>query len=59
MITWAHGTVGHRRRVRAVAASACQASYDSPLLNAWLKAGYAVVRTDYEGLGTPGARTRT
>ena len=31
-----------------------QANYDSPLLNRWLKAGYAVVRTDYEGLGTPG-----
>jgi dienelactone hydrolase len=24
------------------------------LLSRWLKAGYAVVRTDYEGLGTPG-----
>ena len=28
--------------------------YDHALLNRWLKAGYAVVRTDYEGLGTPG-----
>jgi pimeloyl-ACP methyl ester carboxylesterase len=28
--------------------------YEEPLLNRWLKAGYAVVRTDYEGLGTPG-----
>src|SRR3954447_23525050 len=53
VITWAHGTVG--------IADACapsrigtQANYDSPLLNEWLKAGYAVVRTDYEGLGTPG-----
>ena len=53
VITWAHGTVG--------IADACapskigtQANYDSPLLNSWLKAGYAVVRTDYEGLGTPG-----
>jgi pimeloyl-ACP methyl ester carboxylesterase len=53
VITWAHGTVG--------IADACapsrigtQANYDSPLLNRWLKAGYAVVRTDYEGLGTPG-----
>jgi pimeloyl-ACP methyl ester carboxylesterase len=53
VITWAHGTVG--------IADACapslvgtQSSYDSPLLNRWLKAGYAVVRTDYEGLGTPG-----
>src|SRR3954465_10856018 len=53
VITWAHGTVG--------IADACapsrigtQKNYDSPLLNSWLKAGYAVVRTDYEGLGTPG-----
>jgi acetyl esterase/lipase len=53
VISWAHGTIG--------IADACapsrigmQASYDSPLLNRWLKAGYAVVRTDYEGLGTPG-----
>lgn len=53
VITWAHGTVG--------IADACapsiigtQQNYDSPLLNRWLKAGYAVVRTDYEGLGTPG-----
>src|SRR3954452_2705535 len=29
-------------------------SYIDPLLNRWLKAGYAVVRTDYQGLGTPG-----
>jgi dienelactone hydrolase len=29
-------------------------SYIYPLLNRWLKAGYVVVRTDYQGLGTPG-----
>ena len=29
-------------------------AYIYPLLNSWLKAGYAVVRTDYQGLGTPG-----
>jgi pimeloyl-ACP methyl ester carboxylesterase len=29
-------------------------SYVYPLLNRWLKAGYVVVRTDYQGLGTPG-----
>src|SRR5262249_34414057 len=28
--------------------------YIDPDLNAWLAAGYAVVRTDYQGLGTPG-----
>src|SRR3954454_7475389 len=30
-------------------------AYAYPLLQRWLKSGYAVVRTDYEGLGTPGA----
>ena len=30
-------------------------SYVYPLLNRWLKAGYAVVRTDYQGLGSAGA----
>jgi pimeloyl-ACP methyl ester carboxylesterase len=29
-------------------------TYAYPLLNRWLKAGYAVVRTDYQGLGTGG-----
>jgi pimeloyl-ACP methyl ester carboxylesterase len=29
-------------------------SYAYPLLNRWLKAGYVVVRTDYQGLGTAG-----
>ncbi|MEO8690175.1 MAG: alpha/beta hydrolase [Solirubrobacteraceae bacterium] len=59
VITWAHGTTG--------IADACAPSRDSgsnpahtlinyayPLLQRWLKAGYAVVRTDFEGLGTPG-----
>jgi acetyl esterase/lipase len=59
VITWAHGTTG--------IADSCAPSRDSaanpahtlinyayPLLQRWLKAGYAVVRTDYEGLGTPG-----
>ena len=59
VITWGHGTTG--------IADSCAPSRDSgsnpahslisyayPLLQRWLKAGYAVVRTDYEGLGTPG-----
>jgi predicted esterase len=59
VITWAHGTTG--------VADACAPSRDTqgdPAgtgesyingdLNAWLQAGYAVLRTDYEGLGTPG-----
>ncbi len=56
LITYAHGTTG--------AADGCApsrgydaddlTSYAYPLLRRWLKAGYAVARTDYEGLGTPG-----
>ena len=48
----------HRARLRALDRVACPRSTTRPLLNRWLKAGYAVVRTDYEGLGTP-TRTRT
>ena len=50
LISWAHGTTG--------IADACAPSRGGgsgpALLGRWLKAGYAVVRTDYEGLGTPG-----
>jgi pimeloyl-ACP methyl ester carboxylesterase len=56
LISYAHGTTG--------AADSCApsrgydagklTSYAYPLLRRWLNAGYAVVRTDYEGLGTPG-----
>src|ERR1700754_2672323 len=53
VISWAHGTVGIADSC-APTKIGTQANYDSKLLNAWLKAGYAVVRTDYEGLGTPG-----
>jgi len=60
VITYAHGTTG--------IADQCAPSRDTgpssganeadtgiaPLLHTWIKDGYAVVRTDYEGLGTPG-----
>src|SRR3954452_3587535 len=59
VISYDHGTTG--------IADQCAPSKDStsnpahlynayayPLLNKWLKAGFAVVRTDYQGLGTPG-----
>jgi pimeloyl-ACP methyl ester carboxylesterase len=55
ILTWAHGTTG--------IADSCAPSRDPkgvltsyvvPDLQRWLKAGYAVVRTDYQGLGTPG-----
>jgi len=60
MISWGHGTTG--------VADACAPSrtkpggpadgyiqYASATADGWLKAGYAVLRTDYEGLGTDGA----
>jgi acetyl esterase/lipase len=51
VVTWAHGTTGI---ADSCAPSMFGTPYDSKLLNGWLKAGYAVVQTDYEGLGTPG-----
>jgi pimeloyl-ACP methyl ester carboxylesterase len=59
VISWGHGTTG--------IADQCAPSRDSksspahgyidyayPTLNGYLKAGYAVVQTDYQGLGVPG-----
>lgn len=55
VVAWAHGTTGN--------ADSCAPTRDTNrrdaklhggLMKAWVKAGYAVVRTDYEGLGTPG-----
>lgn len=59
IIAWAHGTTG--------VADTCAPSGDyqngpvnsyqnvaEKALNAWLAKGYAVVATDYQGLGTPG-----
>jgi pimeloyl-ACP methyl ester carboxylesterase len=56
VIAWAHGTTG--------IADVCAPSWaprsprDTDYLNAWLAQGYAVVATDYQGLGTPGPHPR-
>ncbi|WP_445149389.1 alpha/beta fold hydrolase [Baekduia sp. Peel2402] len=57
VITWAHGTSGIAdqcapSRDDGTALVHAYHAYVFPLLTSWLKAGYAVVRTDYEGLGT-------
>jgi pimeloyl-ACP methyl ester carboxylesterase len=59
VISWAHGTTGvadvcapSRNSVTSPAQASI--SYIYPDLNAWLRAGYAVLQTDYQGLGTPG-----
>jgi len=59
VISWAHGTVGcadHCAPSRDVETSDTHKfnSYVHILLNEFLNAGWAVVMTDYEGLGTKG-----
>jgi len=58
VVTYAHGTTGSADACapsRLTDASSPQyISYINPTLNTWLGKGYAVVATDYEGLGTPG-----
>lgn len=52
LVAWAHGTLG--------IADGCAPSWaqhrprDATYLNRWLENGYAVVATDYQGLGGPG-----
>jgi pimeloyl-ACP methyl ester carboxylesterase len=60
VISYAHGTTGIAdscapSRDRAGTTVHVYNSYAYPLLNSYLKAGFAVVRTDYQGLGTPGS----
>jgi acetyl esterase/lipase len=59
IVSYGHGTTGiadkcapSRNRKGGVADG--YISYTDPEMNQWLKAGYAVARTDYQGLGTPG-----
>jgi dienelactone hydrolase len=59
VITYAHGTTGTAdacapSRIANGGLANGYVTYINPELNDWLKAGYAVVRTDYQGLGTPG-----
>jgi pimeloyl-ACP methyl ester carboxylesterase len=59
VITYAHGTTGVADRCAPTRDDGqgivhLYSVYIEPLLEGWLKAGFAVVRTDYEGLGTKG-----
>ena len=58
VITFAHGTTGIAdscapSRITAGSPMAGAVTYIDPQIEEWVKAGYAVVRTDYRGLGTP------
>ena len=52
IVTWAHGTTGIADQCAPTRSSDIPVNY--PLLEDWISKGYAVVATDYEGLGTPG-----
>jgi fermentation-respiration switch protein FrsA (DUF1100 family) len=59
VISYGHGTTGVSdactpSRDSATSIAHPYISYIYPVLDAWLKKGYAVLRTDYQGLGTPG-----
>lgn len=60
VISYAHGTTGMADACAPSRASSASTpaygyvAYTAPMLSSWIKKGYAVVRTDYEGLGTPG-----
>ena len=59
VITWAHGTTGVAdicapSKSSADSPALAYVTYVYPQLEDWLKAGYVVLRTDYQGLGTPG-----
>jgi pimeloyl-ACP methyl ester carboxylesterase len=49
VITWAHGTTGI---ADTCAPTRLDSAAQPALLATWLKRGYAVLRTDYQGLGT-------
>jgi len=53
IVAWAHGTVGIADHCAPSVAGRSQRDLD--YLGAWLSAGFAIVATDYQGLGTPGA----
>lgn len=58
VISWGHGTTGSADICAPSKitdpTSGSYTSYVFPSFDAWLKAGYAIEMTDYEGMGTPG-----
>jgi hypothetical protein len=50
VVSWAHGTVG----LADACAPTATGNFGGQYVEHWLREGYAVVATDYVGLGTPG-----
>jgi pimeloyl-ACP methyl ester carboxylesterase len=64
VISYSHGTTGIAdicapTRNREGAPAVEDSSFIDTQASEWLRAGYAVARTDYEGLGTPGVHRYT
>lgn len=54
VIAWAHGTSGLGDDCAPSVVGPTLPDRDFPYLQTWLNRGYAIVATDYVGLGTPG-----
>jgi pimeloyl-ACP methyl ester carboxylesterase len=54
VISWAHGTTGIADVCAPSRIPAASTSYVYSQFNTWLRRGYAIASTDYEGLGTAG-----
>jgi hypothetical protein len=54
VISWAHGTSGLGDRCAPSRVGPALPRRDRPYLANWMREGYAVVASDYAGLGTPG-----
>lgn len=54
VIAWAHGTSGLGDDCAPSVVGPTLPERDFPYLSTWLQKGYAIVATDYVGLGTPG-----
>jgi hypothetical protein len=57
VISWAHGTSGLGDSCAPSMIGPAYAERDLPYLGNWLAQGYAIVASDYAGLGTPGLPT--
>ena len=54
VLSWAHGTSGLGDRCAPSVVGPALPRRDRPYLANWMREGYAIVASDYAGLGTPG-----
>src|SRR3954453_9180603 len=54
VISWAHGTSGLADACAPSRVGPAEKARDFSYLSTWMQQGYAIVGTDYAGLGTPG-----